>query len=312
MKRGAELLSSFDRSWKEFSKNWQKARAKGSEKAIHGLRVNTRRCIAVLDLAQALSRRDGIPKLQHRFKKVLKGMGALRDIQVQLEKVSGIPETPLIAEFKERLKSREQRELKRLHDQLTRDTKNRLSKNIKRLLSELSDAEESFTNSRVQRAVERVLISRRNQFQKAERRFRRLVPSDEEALHEMRIALKKMRYVVEAALPLLGESAKERARQMRALQQLMGESRDLEMLRAELEKWAGKKGKKIAIVPALQDLQEKREALIKKILELPSPDFKDLIPSRTAKLVAETTLAVRVAMDARSDRVEYPALRPGK
>ena len=74
MKSGADLLSSFDRSWKEFSEAWKSARSKGSEKSIHDLRVKTRRLIAVLELAQALSRRNGIDKLRRRFKKVLKSM----------------------------------------------------------------------------------------------------------------------------------------------------------------------------------------------------------------------------------------------
>jgi CHAD domain-containing protein len=46
----------------------------------------------------------------------------------------------------------------------------------------------------------------------------------------MRIALKKLRYVVEAAQPVLGLSGKHQADEMHAFQQLMGDSRDVEML----------------------------------------------------------------------------------
>ena len=83
----------------------------------------------------------------------------------------------------------------------------------------------------------------------------------------MRIALKKLRYVVEALEPVLGPSAKAQARQMHAFQQLMGECRDLQILRIELESWAKKNGKIIAIVPVLEQLQERREVLLKKIIE---------------------------------------------
>ena len=54
---------------------------------------------------------------------------------------------------------------------------------------------------------------------------------------------------------------------MQALQQLLGDTRNTELLRAVLEKWAAKRGKKIAIVPALERLQEKREGLMQKIVE---------------------------------------------
>jgi ribosomal 50S subunit-associated protein YjgA (DUF615 family) len=78
--------------------------------------------------------------------------------------------------------------------------------------------------------------------------------------------LKKLRYVVEAAQPLLGRAAKTRAREMHKFQQLMGDTRDVEILRDALEKWAKKKGKKIAVVPTLERLEYKRETLLKKLI----------------------------------------------
>jgi CHAD domain-containing protein len=316
MKSGAALLSSFDRSWKDFSDAWKKARSKASEKSIHDLRVKTRRFIAVLDLAQALSQRDGIASLQRRFKKVLKKMGPLRDVQVQLENVSQIPQAPVITAFKNRLERRERQAIKKIPTELKRGRRQRLAKDVKGVLAKLGHAEELSGHGKVQHSVERVLASRRNEFLKAERRFQSLHAADEDALHEMRIALKKMRYVVEAAQPVLGAEAKQRARQMRAFQQLMGDSRDLEMLRAELEKWANKRGRKIAIVPALETLQEKREGLIKKIVES-SPKFDKLVRKGRVKPVVETThTAIASVPDAATVSPlvndERHALRPKK
>src|SRR5438128_12484854 len=85
MKRADELVSSFNRSWKRFSGTWKKARADASEKSVHDLRVNTRRIIATLELARALSNRGDIAKVQRCFKQVLKSMGPLRHVQVQLD-----------------------------------------------------------------------------------------------------------------------------------------------------------------------------------------------------------------------------------
>ena len=316
MRPGADLLSSFDRSWKEFSEAWKGARSKASEKSIHDLRVKTRRLIAVLELAQALSSENGIDKLRRRFKKVLKSMGPLRDLQVQLGNVTQIPQGRAIADFKDGLQRRERREIKRIPGELKRGTKHRLTKDIKELLSELDHSSRALGDSRIVRSVERVISSRRNEFIKAERRFQRLRPANEEALHEMRIALKKMRYVVEAAQPVLEPSAKERARAMRTFQQMMGDSRDLEMLRTELEKWARKRGKKIAIVPALEQLQEKREDLIKKITQS-APDLDQLALTHRLKPADETTRAVAASVSAPATvsplvRGEHPAPRPKK
>ena len=306
MKRGADLLSSFDRSWEEFSKAWKKARSRTSEKSIHDLRVKTRRFIAVLELVESLSSRDGVAGLQRRLKKVLKRMGPLRDLQVQLENVSQIPQAPLIADFKNRLERRERREIKRIPDELKKGNKHRLAKNVKHVLSGLGEAHQP-ENGRIRHRVERVLMARQNEFLKAERRFQRRHPGDEEALHEMRIALKKMRYVVEAAQPVLDPAAKQRARQMRAFQKLMGDSRDLEMLRADMEKWAAKKGRKIAIVPALERLEEKRQRLIRKIVTS-APRFDKLFGTERPQPVVETTRVVDApAAPSMSSRLESGA-----
>lgn len=288
MKPTADLLSTFDDCWKNFSDAWKKARAKSSEKSIHALRVNTRRMIAALELTKGLSRRPEVTELQRKFKKVLKSMGPLRDTQVLLENITALEQGALILDFKKVLERRERRKIDRVRSNLKRGTKQRLSKGMKAVRSEFGRLHDVRRPKDIERFVERVLASRRNEFVKAERRFQKLQPHNDELLHAMRIALKKLRYVVEAAQPVLGEVAKRQARDMQDFQQLIGESRDLEMLRAALEKWAEKNGKKIAIVPELDRLQEKREALLKKIVAS-SREFEAGLRSESVQPVTERT-----------------------
>src|SRR5438046_8826089 len=110
MKRTDELVSSFNRSWKRFSGTWKKARTDASEKSVHDLRVNTRRIIATLELARVLSNRGDIVKVQRCFTKVLKSMGPLRDVQVQLDTVSRLRQRGVIGAFMRRLKRRRSEE----------------------------------------------------------------------------------------------------------------------------------------------------------------------------------------------------------
>ncbi|OLC36119.1 MAG: hypothetical protein AUH28_06550 [Acidobacteria bacterium 13_1_40CM_56_16] len=84
---------------------------------------------------------------------------------------------------------------------------------MKQLGTEFGRLHESLDGERIHRSVNRVLSGRQNEFSKAKRRFDRLRPRNEETLHVMRIALKKLRYVVEALEPVLGPSAKAQARQ---------------------------------------------------------------------------------------------------
>jgi len=287
------LLSSLDQSWKNFSGAWKSARTKSSEKAIHDLRVNTRRLIAILDLAKAVSGDAEIAKLQRRFKKVLKRMGPLRDTQVLLVNLSRIPQRGLVGDFKKTLEQKERREIDGIRDELSRRRKQKLSKAVEDVRGGVCNLQVKLGREKVHRSIDRVLSSRRNELLKAERRFHRSQPISEDLLHAMRIALKKFRYVIEAAQPLLDDSARQRAKEMHAFQQLIGESRDVELLRAALEKWANKRGKVIAVVPALDRLQEKRDNLLKKIFESLTELEQTL--TGTLKPVVEKTHAIGTA-----------------
>ena len=294
MKGGEELFSSLDRSWSDFSRAWGKTRHRPSEKSVHALRVNTRRLLANLELARVLSKRNDVGKLQRRFKKVLKGMGTLRDLQVQLKTVSHIRKSPIIVDFTHRLEDLERRELEHVPDALTPRKKRRLETALKDVRSALVRVQQKSKGNAAPQSLTRMLSARRDQFLKAKRRFQRSESRNEDALHEMRIALKKLRYVMEAAQPMLDPSDKERAEAMRVFQKLMGDSRDIEILRGELEQWAKKRGKRVAIVPALQQLEEKREALLKKLLES-SEQLEDLLAIKTSAPIAETTQLARSA-----------------
>jgi len=197
----------------------------------------------------------------------------------------------LVADFKSALERRERRKTDGLRDELKRGTKRRLSDGVQKVRTEFSRLHDSLDNRKVHGSIERVLTSRRNQFLKAERRFHRTQPINDELLHKMRIAFKKFRYAVEGAQPVLGRSAMEEAREMHAIQQLVGEYRDVAMLRAEFQKWAGRKGKIIAIAPELDRLQQKTDKLLKKIVES-STKHEEAFKTETLKPVSEKTHAV--------------------
>lgn len=55
-------------------------------------------------------------------------------------------------------------------------------------------------------------------------------PDAVEALHDMRIAAKRLRYVLELAAPALGDDARARAKQARELQDVLGEIHDCDVM----------------------------------------------------------------------------------
>jgi CHAD domain-containing protein len=288
MKSGEERFYSLDQPWSQFSKAWKRTRHKASERSVHDLRVNARRLIETLGLAQALTKQNDVTKLKRRIKKFLKTLSALHDIQVQLETIAHLPRSQTIIDFTQRLRCLERQEVDKIQNKLKRTRKRRLTDAFNELRSEFIRSQERAATERTQRSIRRILTIRYSQFLRVKRHFHRSQPQSEDALHEMRIALKKLRYTMEAAQPVLVESEKGRMGAMRAFQKLMGDSRDLEMLRVELEQWAKKKGKKMAVIPALQDLEEKREALLKRLLES-SHELENILERKRPAPVAETT-----------------------
>jgi CHAD domain-containing protein len=291
MKIREEFVCSLDQPWRQFSRAWKKTRRTASERSIHDLRVNARRLIENLVLARALSKKNDTSELKRRFKKFLKGMGALRDLQVQLGNASRLRRSQVIVAFTKRLERLEKQEIENVQSALKSNKRQRLADALEDVRSRFQRTQKSAGKDRTRNSIRRILNIRHNEFMKAKRRFSRSEPHSEDALHEMRIALKKLRYAMEAAQPVLSESEKGRIDAMRAFQKLMGDSRDLEMLRSTLEQWAEKKGKKMAVVPALQNLQEKREALLKRLVES-SHELENILESKGAGPIAEKTQVV--------------------
>ena len=290
MKPVEKLGSSLDKLWREFSDAWRKAKDEGSTKSIHDLRVRTRRLISTLEISRVISRRSEIVQLQRRFKKVLKRTGDLRDLQVQLENTSEMRKTDLLEDFRRNLKRRERRAIEEIQDDLKGGLKRRLTDGFKDIRSEFAKAEERLGNGRLQQGLERLLKLRRDEFLKARRKFD---PANEETLHEMRIALKKLRYTVEAAQPVLGSRAGKRANEMHGFQQLLGNTRDVQLLRTKLDRWAAKRGRKIAMVPMLDQLDETHGQLMSKIFESVST-FEKFFSDENLKPAVEKTHAARL------------------
>jgi CHAD domain-containing protein len=149
-----------------------------------------------------------------------------------------------------------------------------------------------------------LLELRQKEFEKARANFK---PSVEETLHEMRIALKKLRYVVEAAEPVLGEWTKESTRNMQACQTLLGDTRDVAILQAGLQEWADKKGKKVrkGIAPVLTQLKRERARLLKKITQS-AASFEDLRPFKESTVAAVEAGTKEAAPTTEESNLEQP------
>ena len=78
------LAQSLKQQWRRHRKARRRCRRDCSEESVHGLRVATRRLVAVLDLLDILHSLPALAKARHALKGEMRFSGALRDTQVQL------------------------------------------------------------------------------------------------------------------------------------------------------------------------------------------------------------------------------------
>lgn len=267
MTRADTLLHSFDCLWQEFFSTTRKALEKASEKPIHHLRITARRLIAALDLLPEMALNKEVTKVRKRFKKILKWTSPLRDVHVQLAQVKHMSNTDL-RKFAESLKRKEEKKIARIQEYLEDFSGRRFAKRIKAVRAELDAVHKQLGSSGLQNSVTQSLQSRATQFHQSSSKFR---PTDNDALHKMRISLKKLRYGAEAARPVLGNSVVEEAQQLKAFQQLIGDARDATILSQALEKWASRKDKPKVVQEPLKRLTRQQANLLRRISEtLPS------------------------------------------
>jgi CHAD domain-containing protein len=203
-----------------------------SEAAVHNLRIQTRRMLALLDLLGALQIRDGMKKMRKVFKQRLDAFDRLRDTQVQLSLLR-----PLWRDFPETrnldiwLRRRERRfilDLRHTIKAIRRRRIERRLKDLEKLLRKTARAGKSpmikaLAAAALTDAYARVLALRR-----------RIRHDDTATIHRTRVAFKRFRYTSELLQPLFPRLTRKRLRKMQAFQSLMGDIQDVEVLLTEL------------------------------------------------------------------------------
>lgn len=197
-----------------------------TNKSVHDVRVVLRRCRSMADGFRAIDPDKRWGKMRRVAKDLFANLGALRDHQVMVEWVEKLgevndPVTSLLIGHLRRqelgLKRRAQNALEAFHDKQWKQWSHSLPQRAARLAvdSEVFQA----------LALEKMISARRSQ-------SRALKTSSVSALHRLRIAVKKFRYVAENFLPQLHEDWEGG---LRKAQNLLGEVHDLDVLRETIQ-----------------------------------------------------------------------------
>lgn len=193
-----------------------------TNKAVHDLRVVLRRCRSLADGFRALDPDKQWRKMRRSATALFDSMGALRDSHVMQEWVEKLgqesdPVTQsLLAHFKQQESDLKEQARSAINSFDLKQWK-QLTLSLPRRAARLPLNSEVFQAL----ALEKLTVARRLQ-------SLALKSESDAALHRLRIALKKFRYVVENFLPRLHA---EWGDDLKQLQDLLGEVHDLDVLR---------------------------------------------------------------------------------
>jgi CHAD domain-containing protein len=250
----AHLRSSLKAQWKRYRRQFAKCQSKCSEKAVHQLRVETRRLLALLDLLEPLVSSAHLVETRKRLKKLFRKFSDLRDTHVQAATVHDDGKHfPAVEGVCAWLDQREGRLIKRAGRDLRAARLDRLKRSIAVLRGDLRACAKD--PARAGKAFGKVMAGVNGAFQTASTRKASIDPARTETIHRARVAFKKFRYMAEALQPVLPGANDSLIQAMQAYQTLMGEVQDAEVLLGKVDKFLKNQ-------PEMTDsLQSYREAL---------------------------------------------------
>jgi CHAD domain-containing protein len=226
------LLILIDQHWDNYQSERELCRNEFSSEAVRGLRIATRRMLALVQLLRRLNLGPNLQKLRYTFKDQLDGFDSLRDVQVILAEISGtIQELPGLLLFQEYLQKREKRLLrsvKKIFKQIEHgDTTKRIVKRS-----------EILENRAIENIPIRMLHAVDEAFLITLQRVNWVNSSDSATIHSVRLAFKKFRYMVEMIHPTLENFPQENLKRMKNYQGAMGRIQDIEILLRSLSDFA--------------------------------------------------------------------------
>jgi CHAD domain-containing protein len=238
------LIESLEDRWKRFRKELKALRRDLTVDAVHDERTACRRLLSVLGVLEPLVGRKRVRAPRRELKRVLRALGPLRDVHIELERAKRLRGDPRIPRFREYLRGQGRELEKKAARRADRVRPAKLRASLRRIEKRLEGA----------RSSPRLLDAIDTDFSMLLDERRSLDLTDVKTVHRLRVAVKKFRYDVEALRPLLRGFERRRLEQLHRLQDLLGDLHDLEVMSASYRDFTRKEGRKG--VPQVLPLQK--------------------------------------------------------
>jgi CHAD domain-containing protein len=261
--------------WRKYRKGLARCRRRTSEDAVHDLRIESRRLLATLDALGGLVPRRTLQAATRAIKKRTKGLGSLRDIQVQRATVHDL--------------SQQLTGLEGLAKRLARDERRRVAATARRLKRHTARGAADAISS-VKRALRRPLHRSVGSagrplvpaltaaLEAVEARFAAINPAQPHTIHRARRELRRFRYLAEVFEPVVPAITQGYLDHLQELQGEMGRIQDATVLNATVDRYLRKHANGDADPARTHDvLERRREELLRAFLNrqsrVPDPQF---------------------------------------
>jgi CHAD domain-containing protein len=219
---------------RRYRKRLERCQEKFSEKAVHDLRTETRRILALLDLLEAFRFDESLKKLRKTFKKRLDAFDDLRDTHVQLVLLKPMwDDFPEAEDFKKHLCKCEKRLEAAVSREICKTKSGHLNRCLKKLQKSLRECVEHPPATQSTSQTEALLGGAFRKVVILKRLIRRNNPA---TIHRMRVAFKRFRYTAELLQPFLPHFTGERIERMKDFQAAAGNIQDVAVLLERLAK----------------------------------------------------------------------------
>jgi CHAD domain-containing protein len=219
--------------WRTYRSELKRCQAEPTEEAVHDLRVATRRLLALIDLLRDIAPNPRLQKLRQTLKKQFDSLNDLRDTQVMLvETLESLDELLELEPFQKYLNKRERRLLRSTAKAIKSFKYSEIRKQMDTVRKKvLKQKQDTISNDLLLHATD-------NKFGAVIRRYQRIDPANPATIHQMRIAFKKFRYMVEIIHPWVPGFPEGNLKFMHDYQDIMGDIQDMEVFLSTFEDFA--------------------------------------------------------------------------
>lgn len=233
-KLATHLAESVRGARRRYRKRLARCQEKFSEKAVHSLRTQTRRILALLDLLEALRFEESLKKLRKTFKKRLDSFDHLRDTHVQLVLLKPLwQDFPEARELKKHLCKCEKRLVSELSRKIQTTKSGKLNRHLKQIEKSLRESADNPPVGRSSALAQALLGAA---FRRVINLRRRIKHNNPASIHGMRVAFKRFRYTAELLQPFLPHFTPQRLARMKEFQDVAGKIQDVAVLLVRLDK----------------------------------------------------------------------------